>query len=285
MRFRVAVNPPFLDLPCCSALLHGYITTRDYIVSNYRTTLSIKTVRRGSAWYETPDGRYRVTPDVFLVLNEGQEYSMEVEAGSATETCFPFFQPGFVRSGEIPERLYPMRGRIADALRSFGDVPLEDSFYDLADGLVELRGDARKESASFPGLRASTREEMYRRLYRARDFLHSCFADRVSVADAASIAAMSPFHFQRMFKSAFGISPMQFVQRRRLDRAREMLIKTDEPVTSVCLSVGFESLGSFSALFKRTFGVAPSTVRIHRKGDGGAEGIVLSSSSPSSPLR
>jgi AraC-like DNA-binding protein len=259
MTFRFAVNPRWPDLPHCSALLHGF--PRDYSVADYRTTLSIKSVRRGSAWYETPDGRYLVTPDTFLVLNEGQHYAMEVDADAHTETFCPFFQPGFVRAGEFPERLYPMRGRIAAALRSFGSIPIEDSFYELGDALAELRGDARKESASFPGLRASTREEMYKRLYRARDFLHSCYRERVSVADAAGVAAMSPFHFQRMFKSAFGITPMQFVQRRRLEIARELLAKSEDDVTTVCLAVGFESLGSFSALFKRTFGVSPSKLR------------------------
>ncbi len=259
MTFRFAVNPRWSDLPLCSALLHGF--PRDYTVSDYRTTLSIKTVRRGSAWYETRDGRYLVTPDTFLVLNEGQRYSMEVDAASKTETFCPFFQPGFVRARELPERLYPMRGRVAEALRSFGNVPLEDPFFELAEALIELRGDARKEIDSFPGLRASTREEMYRRLYRARDFLYSCYAEPLSVDDAAHVAAMSPFHFQRMFKSAFGISPMQFLQRRRLDIARQLLASTEDDVTSICLSVGFESLGSFSTLFKRTFGVPPSQIR------------------------
>jgi len=256
VRFRFAVNPRWPDLPHCSALLHAF--PRDYSVSDYRTTLSIKTVRRGSAWYETADGRYLVTPETFLILNDGQHYSMEVDAELKTETFCPFFQPGFVK-GEFCERLYPMRGRVVSALRSFGGVPLEDTFYDLAEGLAELRAETRKESASFPGLRASTREEMYRRLYRARDFLYSCYAEPLSVADAASVAAMSPFHFQRMFKSAFGISPMQFVQRRRLDVARDLLNKND--VTSVCFAVGFESVGSFSTLFKRTFGVPPSQIR------------------------
>ena len=260
MTFRFAVNPRWTDLPHCSAMLNGL--PRDYTVADYRTTLSIKTVRRGAAWYETPDGRYLVTPDTFLVLNEGQRYAMEVEAAWNTETFCPFFQPGYVRAGEFPERLYPMGGAIADALRTVGSVPLEDSFYDLADALVQLRGDARRESQSFPGLRASTREEMYRRLYRARDFLYSCYREQLSVADAALIAAMSPFHFQRMFKSAFGISPMQFVQRRRLDVARDLLTTTEEDVTQVCLAVGFESLGSFSTLFKRTFGMPPSKVRL-----------------------
>ncbi len=255
--FRFAVNPRWPDLPHTSALLHGF--PRDYSVSGYRTTLSIKSVRRGSAWYETPDGRYRVTPDVFLVLNEGQRYSMEVDARSNTETFCPFFQPGFVRAGEFCERLYPMRGRIAAALRSAYDLPLEDTFYELGDALIELRGDAQKESLSFPGRRAATREEMYRRLYRARDYLYCCYAEPLTVADAARTAAMSPFHFQRAFRQAFGITAMQFLQRRRLDVAREMLEAGDD-VTTVCLAVGFESLGSFSALFKRKFGASPSAL-------------------------
>jgi AraC-like DNA-binding protein len=257
-QYRFAVNPRWTDLPHCSAVLHGH--PRDYVVSDYRTTLSIKTVLRGSAWYETPQGRYRVTPDTFLILNEGQQYSMEVSADSNTETFCPFFQPGFVK-GEFYERLYPMTGSIADTIRAIGAIPLEDSFYDLAGALSGLRGQTRREADSFPGLRASTREEMYRRLYRARDFLHSCYADSVSVSDAANIAAISHFHFQRMFKSAFGMSPMQFLQRRRLEVARDLLQETDEDVTSICLSVGFESLGSFSALFKRQFGLPPSRYR------------------------
>jgi len=257
--YRFAINPRWTDLPHCSALLHG--RPRDYSVADYQTTLSIKWVRHGEAWYETPEGRYRVTPDTFLILNEGQHYSMEVDATSNSETFCPFFQPGFVRAGEFCERLHPMDGRVGHVMRSIGSVPLEDSFYDLADALVELRGDTQRETRSFPGLRAATREEMYRRLYRARDFLYSCYGQPLTVADAAKIAAISHFHFQRMFKLAFGLSPMQFLQRRRLEVARDLLASTDDDVTSICLSVGFESLGSFSALFKRRFGVPPSGVR------------------------
>jgi AraC-like DNA-binding protein len=258
MSFRFAINPRWSDLPHCSAVLHGL--PRDYSVANYRTTLSIKTVRRGEAWYETPDGRYRVTPETFLILNDGQHYSMEVEAASNTETFCPFFQPGFIR-GELPERLYPMTHRAGRTIRAIGSVPLEDSFYDLADALADLRGEAAREAQTFPGLRASTREEMYRRLYRARDFLYSCYSQPLSVSDAASIAAISHFHFQRMFKAAFGVSAMQFLQRRRLEVARELIATSDDEVTAICHVVGFESLGSFSALFKRAFGVSPSQLR------------------------
>src|SRR5262249_31974659 len=177
-------------------LLHG--RPRDYLVHEYRTTLSIKSVARGVARYATPSGRYLVTPDVFLVLNHGQRYSMEVEAETRTETWCPFFAPGFVEAAaasaraslddldpprppfELPERLHPMSGRagaLVAALRRPGD--LEDRFHDLALALVALGDDARREAARFPALRAATREELYRRLHRARDFIHSCYAEPI----------------------------------------------------------------------------------------------------------
>jgi transcriptional regulator GlxA family with amidase domain len=81
------------------------------------------------------------------------------------------------------------------------------------------------------------------------------------VAGAAAIAVISPFHFQRMFKQAFGVSPMQFLQRRRLNVARQLLAESESDVTSICLAVGFQSLGSFSWLFRRRFGHSPRTYR------------------------
>jgi AraC family transcriptional regulator len=279
---RFAVNPRWEDLPATTALLNGF--PRNYLVHDYETTLSIKSVARGEAWYSTPEGRYRVTPDVFLVLNRGQHYAMEVDAATDTETLCPFFAPGFVESAasrpeldsvdlerpvEFCERLYPMTGPVGDMLRSMraalrgGVGPshwVEDRFHDLAGSLLALRDDALRETSRFPGSRQSTREELYRRLYRARDFLHSCFSEPVTVADAARVAALSPFHFHRTFREAFGCSPMQYVQARRLEVARRMLL-AGEDVTTVAMAVGFESLGSFSALFRRRLGVPPSAWR------------------------
>ena len=100
--------------------------------------------------------------------------------------------------------------------------------------------------------------ELYRRLYRGHDFLLSCYDRPLTVAAAAQVAALSPFHFQRMFKLAFGRTPMQFLQETRLEAARALLVRTGDDVTSVCLAVGFESLGSFSWLFRKRFGVSPA---------------------------
>jgi AraC family transcriptional regulator len=115
--------------------------------------------------------------------------------------------------------------------------------YALAQSLAGLRLQVLGEAESFPGLRPGTRMELYRRLYRGRDFLMSCYDQPLTVAAAARVATLSPFHFQRMFKMAFGQTPMQFLQEIRLDVARRLLVHSGEDVTTVCFAVGFESPG------------------------------------------
>ena len=69
---------------------------------------------------------------------------------------------------------------------------------------------------------------------------------------------MSPFHFIRRFEALFGVTPHQFRIQSRLDEAKLLLAKGQHSVTEVCMEVGFSSLGSFSDLFTRRTGTAPS---------------------------
>src|SRR5436190_13591197 len=92
--FEFRLNPPSLQLGRCSALLNGVAT--HYRVDNHRTTLSVKAVQRGAALYVTSRSRHLVTPDYFLILNRGQEYALEFQWPTPTETLCPFFQPDFV---------------------------------------------------------------------------------------------------------------------------------------------------------------------------------------------
>jgi AraC-like DNA-binding protein len=72
---------------------------------------------------------------------------------------------------------------------------------------------------------------------------------------------MSPHHFIRRFEAVFGETPHQYRTRARLDRAKNLLALSDYSVTDVCMEVGFTSLGSFSDLFARRVGAAPSAYR------------------------
>ena len=96
-----------------------------------------------------------------------------------------------------------------------------------------------------------------RRLAHARDLLVD---DDAPIAQVARGAGISPFHFIRQFDALFGETPHQFRTRARLDRAKALL-RTGASVTETCMELGFSSVGSFSGLFARRVGVAPSAYR------------------------
>lgn len=104
-------------------------------------------------------------------------------------------------------------------------------------------------------------EETFARLHRSREFLAGSLDQRIRLSDAAVQACLSPFHYHRMFVRAFGETPHDFLTRRRIDRAKQLLAREECPVTEVCLAVGYESLGSFSSLFRSAVGRSPSEYR------------------------
>ena len=104
-------------------------------------------------------------------------------------------------------------------------------------------------------------EETFRRLLRSRDWLAASFQDPVTLHDAARQACLSPYHYQRLFSRVFGESPHEFLTRRRIERARQLLAHDHDDVTGVCLAVGYSSLGSFSTLFRQQVGLSPSEFR------------------------
>ena len=101
----------------------------------------------------------------------------------------------------------------------------------------------------------------FRRLCRARDMLREVQDRPLSIAEVTREADVSPFHFIRQFEAVFGVTPHQFRIQTRLDAAKRLLAMGHHSVTDVCMEVGFSSLGSFSALFTRRMGEAPSAYR------------------------
>jgi AraC-like DNA-binding protein len=97
----------------------------------------------------------------------------------------------------------------------------------------------------------------YTRLCRARDFIAAAHEERVQLADMAAAAGLSAFHFLRLFRRAMGETPHPYLTRVRIEHAKRVLARGGT-VTDACFEVGFSSVGSFSALFAREVGVAPS---------------------------
>jgi AraC-like DNA-binding protein len=103
-------------------------------------------------------------------------------------------------------------------------------------------------------------------LRRARDFIDRDFALPLDVPAMARTALMSPAHFSRKFRAAYGETPYCYLMTRRIERAKALL-RQGSSVTDACFAVGCTSLGSFSSRFTEIVGVTPSQYRQRDHGD------------------
>jgi AraC family transcriptional regulator len=252
--------------------------------------LSIKTMVAGSALWQTREREFTVDENSYLILNDRHRYRLRFDSTMPVTTFVLFFERGLAEDAlhcrttasaglldepgrpaapaEFLERLEtrasPLFGLLSRFRGSLGagmdGRESQDWFVRLAGQMVREQRTAERAAARLPAVRASTRQELYRRVLRGRDYLLSQAAESVTLPDAARAACLSPFHFHRAFTRAFGITPHQALTRHRLERAA-MLLGLGHSVTETCLAVGFESLGSFSSLFRRRYSVSPRAYR------------------------
>jgi AraC family transcriptional regulator len=258
--------------------------------------LSVKTFSQGRALYDSGPGLCAVDDSSYLILNDGQPYSITIESERPVESFCIFFKPGFAEkvyyslsssqgalldNPEPPgrprigffDRVYPHDDILSPVLLSLKSSSaekrarggwLEEQFYELMGLLLRVRLGAMNEALTLTAVRLSTREELYRRLCRARDYMSACLDRRLTLEEISGVACLSPNHLLRSFRQAFGLTPHQYLTARRMEQARKMLADQNMSVTEVCLSVGFESLGSFSRTFRRHTGLSPSECRRKR---------------------
>ena len=105
---------------------------------------------------------------------------------------------------------------------------------------------------------------LYRRLVQAKLFIDAHYADSIDLDNIADEAYFSKFHFIRMFKSIYRKTPHQYLIFVRIQKAMDLL-KSGVPVSDVCYAVGFESLSSFSGLFRRMVGKTPSAYLLEQQ--------------------
>lgn len=103
--------------------------------------------------------------------------------------------------------------------------------------------------------------DVFERLCRARRFIDECYDLPLDLSTISEQACLSRYHFLRLFRDTFETTPHQYLIRRRIEKAKELLRWKELSVTDVCFEVGFESLGSFSALFRQRVGTAPVSYR------------------------
>lgn len=255
------------------------------------------------------DGHTRIVrEDTYFMSNRSQPYTLQIEAPAPVETFNIHFGETFAES--VLNALVTPADRILDqgsggALSSFTffnqlhrrdvlfdglidaiRISYEENGFDkmrfeqqLADLLVHLLQQHRHivdTVRQLPPVRMTTRIELYRRLSRSLDHIHSCAIHSnseteygrgdpaetaCSLDDLAATAFLSKYHFLRLFRLAYGLSPHQYIQQLRLERARHLLAHSSIAISDLSDSLGFANSQSFSRLFFQRMGVYPSRYR------------------------
>jgi AraC-like DNA-binding protein len=102
--------------------------------------------------------------------------------------------------------------------------------------------------------------DIYQRIVAAKVYIDENYHEPIGLDLISQQAFLSRFHFHRLFRQVYRRTPHQYLTKKRLDKAK-VLLAENKSVTEVCNDVGFESIGSFSVLFKKEIGFAPQYYR------------------------
>jgi AraC family transcriptional regulator len=266
--------------------------------SRFRQTLSIKAILNGSEHYYLDRRRLCVTDETYLILNEGREYASVLEAPQdATSFCI-FFRPGMadevagssrmdtmqaLDAGPNPER-QPVEfaehlrrhdksvSPVLHYIRRHVQLGLDDAgWYDeqfeyLLARMLRSEGDVSRLPERVDCIRSAKRRELVRRLCWSTDYMHSNLHKELSLTDIARAAHLSNYHYLRLFRQVYQMTPMTYLRLQRTQRALALLNSTSLGVQEIADQVGFSRLSLWRNV-KRMIGEGPLRMRQRQAGE------------------
>ncbi|MEM7381315.1 MAG: AraC family transcriptional regulator [Bacteroidota bacterium] len=256
--------------------------------NNLLSPLTLKYTFKGSEWYNVHGREVLVENSSFLLINDEQRYSTHIDSDVEVESFCIFFRDDLIRELythhtssldqlvndpeilkdfhiEIVEKRFAMDASLFAILKDLrskklmDDIEEEHHIYAIIERLLGHQIDAKAAILELPNSRVSTKMELYRRIHLAKDYIDSCISEALDLQQLSGIANLSKYHFLRIFKAVFGLPPHQYIIRKRLEKASQLL-KQGASVSDTCLDVGFSSTSSFCRLFKAHFGTTPANL-------------------------
>jgi AraC-like DNA-binding protein len=271
-------------------VIHCHSST--FFFPEHYTPLSVKYALNGTEWYRTENTLYAVKDSHFLVFNREKHYESYIESESPIDSfvinfsthteqqVVSFFQKTQGKLLDDPfenvniehnyiERLYDSAQIKALLLSVFQlsqkfhqhKMPIKELMLSTLEALLQLQNSVYHEINTINALRPATKVELYKRLYYARDYIESCYAQDIALTDLSQVSMLSEFHLLRSFKAFFKVTPYQYLKQKRLKEAALLLKNTDLPVQDICSRVGFEESSSLCHAFNKRFGLSPTGFR------------------------
>jgi AraC family transcriptional regulator len=244
--------------------------------------MSIKTFSNGKACYKTPDGFFAVGENRHLILNEGP-YTIMIEEEKEVESFCIFFKHGlaeevfrsfrdsadnllsdpFKETDGIGffEKTYHTPKSLAyklDRIRVQSSAPEgEELYHFLMQDLLNTHIQQLSDVDSIQSIRKSTREELYKRISIAHEYIRACYHESITLKDIAQAACLSPNHLLRNYSTIYGKTPHQHITEFRIVETKHLLAETELSMTEITFRIGLNNPVSFSKLFKQHTGYTP----------------------------
>jgi AraC-like DNA-binding protein len=252
-------------------------------------TAGIKYVIAGTEHYGMQGQNHFVRAGQYLLVNEKRRFDIELpysraavrgfcitlsdaviseatRCGTHTDEQLLDDPRGTSAAADFAEMIHPAGDALGDLLAGLtahmdsatGRVAQSDDvlFMHIAEALLVSQQKLCR-TTMLAARRTSTREELYRRIVHAKSMMDEAPERIVTIGALAQEAALSEFHFMRCFRQLYGLSPHQYLIRRRILNAAELL-SHHLPVSEVALRCGFPDLQTFSKAFRKHYGCAPS---------------------------
>lgn len=255
--------------------------------------LSVKCAFGGKEYYHFKDASLAAGDDSFLIINEGSLYKSSINTKTVTESFTINFtsqnindvyvglsssagrqleNPFTQQSNTISfvEKMYHWSGPLTTSLMGIrqlvkekeqSDGPYIEHSHAALESMLMLHANTKIEIENVLAVKASTKEELYKRLTLARDYMESCFSENISLDRLSAVCFLNTHYLLRQFKLMYNTTPHRYLTRKRLNEAASLLKKPGIPITDIASAVGFADAGSFSKLFRKNYGSSPEQFR------------------------
>jgi AraC family transcriptional regulator len=262
---------------------------------NYQQRLSVKAAWGGREDYFVDGRRIAVDDATYLILNDSRTYASVLRERTTMTSFSIFFRPGMAEDVactlansdevllenpeafpgtllEFSEHLRRHDRHVTPVLRYiFRHVEAgltdedwyEDQLYFLLQRMLATHCRDRSVTARIPARRSATRKELFRRVGLATDFINMNFAASIDLKQIAAAARLSPFHCLRVFKSVVGVTPIHYLNQRRLQTAQRLMRVSKRSLTEASSLAGFQTRSTLLRWMKRTASTEPSAMHAH----------------------
>ena len=133
-------------------------------------------------------------------------------------------------------------------------------FYQLSETIIADQVPIFKQLQAIPSIKSATKKDLFKRISLGKEYIENYFFLPLTIEKIAKESCMSEYHFFRLFKIVFGISPNQYIIQKRLEHGQKILKQDRYLVSTAAVESGFSDIFTFSKAFKKHFGYSPSGI-------------------------